>query len=238
MVVSFCSLIPSAEIVKKAFRVSGRGGAFPQSAHRSVSLRSTGGFFIMKEERRQKKNAHNKAWRAAHREYFKDYRKSHQEKIVKWIIKNKERMIEYQKAYATANSKRKSELSRLWYAANHQRRNAKDKYRRNTNPNYRVTINLRNRISGVIRRYNTTRVDHSLKIIGCTISELKAHLESLFKPGMTWENYGLHGWHIDHIRPCASFDLIDPAQQRACFHWTNLQPLWAEENYRKGAKVL
>jgi hypothetical protein len=53
---------------------------------------------------------------------------------------------------------------------------------------------------------------------------------------MTWENHGRYGWHIDHIRPCASFDLADPEQQRKCFHYTNLQPLWASENMRKGDK--
>ena len=61
------------------------------------------------------------------------------------------------------------------------------------------------------------------------------HLEAQFKPGMTWDNYGLKGWHVDHIRPCASFDLRDPEQQRRCFHYTNLQPLWAEENLKKGS---
>ena len=53
---------------------------------------------------------------------------------------------------------------------------------------------------------------------------------------MTWDNWQHDGWHIDHIRPCASFDLADLEQQRQCFHYTNLQPLWAADNIRKGAK--
>jgi len=73
-----------------------------------------------------------------------------------------------------------------------------------------------------------------LDLLGCTVEELRAHLEKQFKRGMSWSNYGR--WHIDHIRPCASFDLTDPEQQRICFHYSNLQPLWAEENMRKGAK--
>lgn len=62
------------------------------------------------------------------------------------------------------------------------------------------------------------------------------HLESQFEPGMTWENR--RKWHIDHIIPCAAFDLTDTEQQRACFHYTNLRPLWASENISKGTKIL
>ena len=69
--------------------------------------------------------------------------------------------------------------------------------------------------------------------MGCTTDELVAHLEKQFTPGMTWDNWAYRGWHIDHIRPCASFDLADPEQQRECFHYTNLQPLWAVDNMRK-----
>jgi hypothetical protein len=76
----------------------------------------------------------------------------------------------------------------------------------------------------------------TMELLGCSIDMLKEHLEAGFDDKMTWENYGTY-WHVDHIRPCASFDLIDPAQQRECFNWTNLQPLEAIENIRKGAKL-
>jgi hypothetical protein len=70
--------------------------------------------------------------------------------------------------------------------------------------------------------------------VGCSAEHLRAHLESKFEPGMMWNNYG--EWHVDHIRPCASFDLSDPKQLAECFNWSNLQPLWAKENISKGAK--
>ena len=70
--------------------------------------------------------------------------------------------------------------------------------------------------------------------LGCSYAELRKHIENLFQPGMTWENRGER--EIDHIRPCASFDLMDPEQQKCCFHYTNLQPLWRHENRAKGAK--
>lgn len=92
----------------------------------------------------------------------------------------------------------------------------------------------------VTRIWMATRSDEALpcasskELIGCSAEELKIYIESKFKPGMTWENYGRNGWHIDHVKACALFDLTDPDQQRACFHYTNLQPLWAAENRKKG----
>ena len=71
-------------------------------------------------------------------------------------------------------------------------------------------------------------------LVGCSFEDLKAHLESQFKDGMNWENYGQ--WHVDHIRPCVSFDLAKKSEQLECFHYTNLQPLWAEENIKKSDK--
>ena len=55
---------------------------------------------------------------------------------------------------------------------------------------------------------------------------------------MTWENHGIGGWHVDHIRPCADFNLLDPEQQRQCFHFTNLQPLWAWQNLQKSDRMV
>ena len=75
----------------------------------------------------------------------------------------------------------------------------------------------------------------SVKLLGCSIPELKIHLASQFQSGMTWDNYG--DWHIDHRLPCASFDLSNPDEQKVCFHYTNLQPLWAKDNQSKADKV-
>jgi hypothetical protein len=72
--------------------------------------------------------------------------------------------------------------------------------------------------------------------LGCSISEAKQYLESLFLEGMSWNNHGLRGWHIDHIIPCHSFDLTNPEERKKCFHYTNLQPLWALDNMKKGNK--
>jgi hypothetical protein len=73
------------------------------------------------------------------------------------------------------------------------------------------------------------------ELIGCTVEFLMGYLEAKFIEGMTWENRGQ--WHVDHIMPCASFDLTKAEQRAICFHYTNLQPLWATDNIRKGDSV-
>jgi hypothetical protein len=105
------------------------------------------------------------------------------------------------------------------------------KLRREHDPGYDAMIRLRKRLSKVLA--GEKKSASCRKLVGCSPSELQAHLESRFAPGMSWENR--HLWHIDHIRPCASFDLTDPDQQAQCFHYSNLQPLWALDNIRKGA---
>jgi hypothetical protein len=72
----------------------------------------------------------------------------------------------------------------------------------------------------------------TINLIGCSIEHLRRHLAFQFQPGMSWSNYGK--WHIDHIRPCAKFDLSKESEQKKCFHYTNLQPLWAKDNLIKG----
>lgn len=116
-----------------------------------------------------------------------------------------------------------------------QRRNERHKERYDNDTQYKLSMNLRGRLSKAIKR--NTKSASTLELLGCTVEHLKNHLESQFTDGMNWDNYGYYGWHIDHIIPIDSFDLTDPAQQRECFHFSNLQPLWAKENISKGAKL-
>jgi len=101
--------------------------------------------------------------------------------------------------------------------------------------NYLLGSKLRNRMDQAITC--NQKAGSAVRELGCTIDELKAYLELKFKPGMTWDNWSMHGWHIDHIKPLASFDLTDREQFKEACHYTNLQPLWAEENLSKGAKL-
>jgi len=94
---------------------------------------------------------------------------------------------------------------------------------------------LKNRIRYALK--NNKKSNSTMNLVGCSLQELKKHLEKQFKQGMTWKNHSLYGWHIDHIKPCASFDLSNPEEQKKCFHYTNLQPLWAIDNIKKSNKI-
>ncbi len=114
-----------------------------------------------------------------------------------------------------------------------KRNNALRKERRKTEPEYRLTCNLRRRLHSALK--GNTKSASTMVLLGCTIEHLRDHLTKHFQTGMTWDNQGT--WHVDHMLACASFDLSDPEQQRRCFHWTNLQPLWGLVNSSKGAGV-
>lgn len=98
---------------------------------------------------------------------------------------------------------------------------------------FRIAYTLRNRLRMAFSR--GYKNGSAVRDLGCSIAELMEHLKGRFRAGMSFENYG--EWHIDHIRPLASFDLRDPEQVKAACHFSNLQPLWAEENIRKGARI-
>lgn len=99
---------------------------------------------------------------------------------------------------------------------------------------FRIQARLRKRINSVMNGISKSK--RTMELVGCSHDELIKHIESQFKEGMNWENYG--EWHIDHIIPCALFDFTKESDQLICFNYKNLQPLWAKENISKGKKLL
>ena len=162
-------------------------------------------------------------------EYDKERYKQKREEILQQQIEYRQRpevkkqRKEYHKEYYQQNREQ-----------NIQRQIEYNKQRYNSDPNYRIKrclgARLRKALNGKCKSAST------LELLGCTVEFLREHLQYQFQEGMSWDNYSFDVWHIDHIRPCASFDLTDPEQQKQCFHYTNLQPLWAFENMSKGAK--
>ena len=99
--------------------------------------------------------------------------------------------------------------------------------------NYRLLIGLKARIKCALKLQSGRKAYKTAALLGCTLPEFKKWIASQFSGDMSWDNYAYETWHLDHIRPCASFDLTDPAQQLVCFSWANQQPLPASENMSK-----
>jgi hypothetical protein len=131
-----------------------------------------------------------------------------------------------------ANTRERSKAAtKKWRIENRLKRNASELLKIQSNPEYKVFIACRKRISGIMKKQGER--SKTSMLLGCSKKFLRSYLESQFKEGMTWDNYGRSGWHIDHIYPCSAFDLTDPEQIRQCFHYSNLQPLWENENCSK-----
>lgn len=134
-------------------------------------------------------------------------------------LANRENRIEYQKRYAKKNRTKINQWYRTWR-----------KKRYYNNIQFRIRSVLCRRIHHLIKG----QIGSTEKYIGCSREELVSHIESKFKEGMNWDNYGFRSWHIDHIKPISSFDLTKEDERCRAFSYKNLQPLWALENLKKG----
>jgi hypothetical protein len=134
------------------------------------------------------------------------------------------------------SKKRWAENTKRWHKENRERINEQRRIKREKDVGFRLACNLRKRLSFLLRASIASKTSQTMTLLGCTMEELKSHLSSRFSKGMTLENYG--EWHVDHILPCDSFDLTKEEDQRKCFHYTNLQPLWAKDNRIKSNRLM
>lgn len=163
------------------------------------------------------------------REYQKKWREENKELCKKWREENKDKIKEDRIKRSKTEKYIKKRKERL-------KRTHKNKYENDLQ--YKLRHLLRRRVGKVFKKNKIIKSENTLNLLGCSLDELKKHIESQFKEGMTWENHGLYGWHLDHIIPCSAFDLTDPEQQKKCFNYKNLQPLWAKDNLLKGSKII
>ena len=160
------------------------------------------------------------SWRDRNQNYFEDYREN-----------NQESRSAYNRKWFQDNKDRSRETKRIYKA-----------YQRKNNSQYRIVNSLRSRVRLCLKYKN--KIAPTLTLLGCSLEELTKHFESLFTEGMSWDNYGnpngdhSNSWHIDHIKPCSLFDLTQEEEQRKCFHYSNLQPLWGIDNMKKSNKFV
>ena len=158
--------------------------------------------------------------------------------------------LDYANKYFKLNSVRLKAVQRNIYKKNPERAKIRVKkwqqenldnlsaYKRERNANdplYKLAGRLRSRTWLALKSKKWQKTSHLTTYIGCTLEELKAHLEKQFLPEMTWNNHSPTGWHIDHIIPLDSA-ATEEEMYKLC-HYTNLQPLWADDNIRKSNKI-
>jgi hypothetical protein len=156
---------------------------------------------IYRDTRKKNYQKNIEKMRAEKRAYYKDHKEEKQLYDIEYRRRNKEEIASYKKAWS---------------------------FKMKDVPVYKIKKNLRRRVHHALMGRNKS--DNTFNLIGCSPESFKMHIESLWLEGMSWDNYGPSGWHIDHIKPCHVFDLSDPEQQKECFHYSNQRPLWARDN--------
>jgi hypothetical protein len=188
-------------------------------------------------------NDYNKKYYVSNSEKEKNRKKVYREanpEIAKiYAIKNKDIILEKKRIYYQNNKEKKCITEREYRRKNKDKINARKRKLREkyvTNPIYRIRYSLKERIRSFLNSRNMQKNNKTFEMVGIKPAELKDYLEKQFQEGMTWDNYGLYGWHIDHIIPISSAN-NEEELIKLC-HYTNLQPLWAIDNIRKSNKII
>ena len=169
------------------------------------------------------------------KEYFQKNKKLLLEKKQLWRKNNPEQYKKQVKDYWGKVKSVQNEKKKVWIENNREKYNGYWTNRKNIDPKFKLLMNMRSRLCGYLKKHNITKKNKTFDIVGCSPEFLKEHLEKQFTDGMTWELFGEH-IHIDHIIPLSSAKTEDELY-KLC-HYTNLQPLWAEDNLKKGKKIL
>ena len=186
-----------------------------------------------KEEKAEYKKAYNEANREKVNAKSKAYYHANKEKRKAYSGDNKKDIAEYQKKYREANK----EKIKAYHEVHKEKKQAYHKVyaklRRDIDPLYKMQANLRSRTYKAFKRGGYKKNTKTAETLGASYQEVFDHIENLFTEGMEWSNQG--EWHIDHIVPLASAKTKE--ELISLCHYTNLQPLWAEDNLVKGAKL-
>ena len=195
---------------------------------------------LYREANREQIREQQRAYRAANRNEINSKQRAARQAHLEHdrSQERKRRTSPEERAAAVAKTK-------AWVAANKDKSRAwRRDYRAKKmqrDPCYKAKLAMRRRLYMALRNqvYDgwNIRSGEAVRLLGCTMAEFVAHIESLWSDGMSWANWARDGWHIDHIAPLSAFDLTDAEQLKTACHYTNLRPLWATDNLRKGAKV-
>lgn len=145
--------------------------------------------------------------------------------------KSKRRKLLYDRDYYRTHKSQIRDRKRKWQQQNMARICRHQTERKQTDLQYRLTCNLRARLNRALR--GNYKGGSAIRDLGCSVEKFMEHIASLFKYGMSWENYG--EWHLDHVKPLVLFDLSNRSEFLKASHFTNYQPLWAWANWSKNS---
>ncbi len=171
------------------------------------------------KEGREYNNSIARSYYHKHKEEINKKQKIYRDTSDKWPDINRNNVSSYYKK----NKKKVTQRILNWRKKN------------NNNPQFVVRRALRSRLSTILRKIKLKRYGKTIELLGCDFNFFIKYIEKKFKKGMSWDNYP--EWHIDHIKPISRFDLTKKENQKKCFHYSNLQPLWANENLKKSNKL-
>ncbi len=204
-------------------------------------------YYKNREKIKERRKATYKPGDAKYQEYRRQYYAKNKEKMKSQARENyhanKERRKEQHAKWAQENAEsirlkriadrvRSTANKAAWRERNREQVNQYMRERRLASLHLILTSRLQTRLKNAIQAQpGAKKIASTFALVGCSPADLRRHLETQFAEGMSWDNRA--EWEIDHIRPCSSFDLTDSEEQRKCFHYTNLQPLWKSDNRSK-----
>ena len=194
-----------------------------------------------KEYQKVYRKEYHKEYRKKNKEKIKEYRENNKDKSKKYqkvyrkiyYEKNKDKINQKHKEYKEKNIEKIKEYRRKYKKDNKEKRKEYRKNKRRKDHLYKMKCNLRNRTTIAFKNKGYSKNTKTQKMLGVEWEICKAHIERQFTKGMNWDNYG--EWHIDHIIPLASAN-TEKELIKLC-HYSNLQPLWAEDNFSKSDKI-
>ncbi len=186
------------------------------------------------EQRRE----YRRRWRVKNPDYSRQWYLKNRQKCIdrarQWELSNLEKVRQKQRQYVARNKEKVMAAKRRWKKSNPDKILELSR-RRRLNPHHRLREALSSRINQALNKRSCGI--KTIEILGCSLDNFIIYLESLWQVGMSWDNYGRNGWNVDHIMPCAIFDLTKPEHQKRCFHFSNLQPMWEFDNCSKRDKL-
>ena len=198
-------------------------------------IKKQGKEYRNRPEVKKRKKERSKAWYAANPDYNNYYYNT-----------NKDTILPKQRAYhqehkEERNKKQREYNKKNWDSTGREKDRIRKKKKYDEDAQYRLKSQLRHRLWMALKAQNASKNKKTMEYLGCSVEHYYKHMESQFRDGMNWENMGTKpdgtpGWQRDERKPCAEFDFTNEEEIHMCFHYTNLQPLWKEENQDKGDK--